>query len=160
MLKSTYSRKGVVVMDIDVKFSLADASKIRGIVDLCNEVFEEQTDYEEALKIFNEYRSDSNQIYIIGEYEGKVIAHTRIAIVPTIFKDMNTFAILNHVCVKPEFRKHHIATKMLEVVRDVCKNHECTAMKLWSRNFRVPAHTCYKKFGFQADDATFFSIDI
>lgn len=147
-------------MEINVKFSLADASKIRGIVDLCNEVFEEDTDYEEALKIFNEYKSDRNQIYIVGEYEGKVIAHTRIAIVPTMFKDMGTFAILNHVCVKPEFRKHHIASKMLEVVRTVCKNHECTAMKLWSRNFRIPAHACYKKFGFVPDDATFFSMDI
>ena len=147
-------------MDINVKFSLADTSKIRGIVDLCNEVFEEHTDYEEALKIFNENRTDRNQIYVIGEYEGKVIAHTRIAIVPTIFKEMGTFAILNHVCVKPEFRKHHIATKMLEVVRTVCKNHECKEIKLWSRNFRVAAHTCYKNFGFVADDSTFFRIKI
>ncbi len=147
-------------MDIIVKFSLADASKIRGIVDLCNEVFEEHTDYDEALKLFNENRLDRNQIYVIGEYEGKVIAHTRIAIIPTMFKEMGTFAILNHVCVKPEFRKHHIATKMLEVVRTVCKNHECKEIKLWSRNFRVPAHTCYKNFGFVADDSTFFSIKI
>lgn len=146
-------------MDIDVKFSIANASKIKGIVELCNEVFEEDTDYDEALRLFNEY-NDRNQIYIIGEYDGKVIAHTRINVVPTIFKDMNTFAILNHVCVKPEYRKHKIATKMLEVVREVCKNHDCTSMKLWSRNFRVPAHTCYKKFGFIADDATFFSMDI
>ncbi len=143
-----------------MKFSLADASKIRGIVDLCNEVFEEDTDYEEALRIFNEYKSDRNQIYIIGEFEGRVIAHTRIAIVPTMFKDMGTFAILNHVCVKPEFRKHHIASKMLEVVREVCRNHECTSLKLWSRNFRIPAHSCYKKFGFTQDDAAFFSLDI
>lgn len=147
-------------MEINVKFSLADASKIRGIVDLCNEVFEEDTDYEEALRIFNEYKSDRNQIYIIGEFEGRVIAHTRIAIVPTMFKDMGTFAILNHVCVKPEFRKHHIASKMLEVVREVCRNHECTSLKLWSRNFRIPAHSCYKKFGFTQDDAAFFSLDI
>lgn len=146
-------------MDMEVKFMIADVSKIRGIVDLCNECFDEETNYDEAIQLFNEYK-DRNQIYIIGEYEGKIIAHTRIAVVPTIFKDMNTFAILNHVCVKPEFRKHHIATKMLEVVREVCKNHGCTAMKLWSRNYRIPAHTCYKSFGFVADDSTFFSIEI
>ena len=146
-------------MDIDVRFSLADTTKIKEIVSLCNECFDEQTDYEEAIKLFEEYKG-RNQIYLIGEYEGKIIAHTRIQIVPTIFQDMNTFAILNHVCVKKEFRGHHIATKMLEVVKEVCKNHDCTSIKLWSRNFRIPAHTCYKNFGFIADDATFFNLDI
>ena len=144
---------------MNVNFKIATVSDVRGIVDLCNECFEEDTKYEEAIELFQEY-SDRNQIYVVGELDGKVIAHTRIAVVPTIFKDMNTFAILNHVCVKPEYRKHHIATKMLEVVQSVCKNHNCTAMKLWSRNFRIPAHTCYKKFGFIPDDSTFFSIEI
>lgn len=147
-------------MDIDVKFSLADVSKVKGIVELCNLVFEENTNYDEAILIFNENKTDSKQIYVIGEHEGKVIAHTRIQIITTIFNDMGTYAILNHVCVHPDYRKHHIATKMLEVVKKVCENHNCCAMKLWSRNFRIPAHECYKKFGFKPDDSTFFSYEI
>lgn len=145
---------------MEIRFSIADASKVRGIVDLCNECFDEDTTYEEAEKAFNEHKNDHNQIYLIGECDGKIIAHTKIAIVPTMFKGMDTYAILNHVCVKPEFRKHKIATEMLKAVKEVCKQKKCVSIKLWSRNFRVPAHTCYKKFGFVPDDATFFELKI
>lgn len=145
---------------MEVKFSIADSSKLEGIIDLCNEVFEENTSYEDAKKRYEMTKNDQNSIIVIGEYNGQIIAHTRIAIVPTMFNDMETFAILNHVCVKPEFRKHKIATHMLEVVKYICEQKGCIAIKLWSRNFRVPAHTCYKKFGFVPEDATFFNLDI
>ena len=145
---------------MEIKFKIADFSHVRGIVDLCNEVFEEETTYEEAEKRFKESEQDKNQIYVIGCVDDKIIAHTKIAIIPTLFEGMETYAILNHVCVKPEYRKHHIATYMLEAVKKVCQERNCIAIKLWSRNFRIPAHTCYKRFGFVPDDATFFSLDI
>ena len=53
-------------------------------------------------KKFKESEYDENQIYLIGVMNGKIIAHTKITIIPTIYEDMNTYAILNHVCVKPE----------------------------------------------------------
>lgn len=143
-----------------VKFRMAESSDIPGIVDLCNECFDESTTIEKAMKVYNENASDPNSIYIIGIMDDKIIAHTRIAIVKTPFDGMDTFAILNHVCVKPDYRKHHIATHMLEVIKTICEQKGCCAIKLWSRNFRVPAHTCYKKFGFKADDATFFSLEL
>ena len=143
-----------------VKFRIAEASDIPGIVDLCNECFEESTTHEKAVQIYNENAHDPNSIYLIGIMDDKIIAHTRIAIVRTIFDGMDTFAILNHVCVKPDYRKHHIATYMLETIKTICEERGCRAIKLWSRNFRVPAHTCYKKFGFIPDDSTFFSLEI
>lgn len=143
-----------------IKFKIADASHIHAIVDLCNECFDEITTYEKADRIYKENCHDKNQIYLIGEVDGKIIAHTRIAIIPTIFTGMDTFAILNHVCVKPDYRKHRIATHMLDAVEKICEQRNCVAIKLWSRNFRIPAHTCYKKFGFVPEDATFFSLEI
>lgn len=144
---------------MEIKFKIADESKVKGIVELCNECFDENTSLEEAERIFK-MQKDPNQIYIIGECDKEIIAHTRIAIVPTIFEGMETFAILNHVCVRPDFRKHKIATKMLEIVRNVCKERGCVNIKLWSKNFRVPAHKCYEKFGFEKIDAAFFELNI
>lgn len=138
-------------------FFIANESHIKEIVDLCNEIFEEETNYEEALRIFKETENDKNQIYIVGVINGKVIAHAKITIIPTIYKDMNKYAILNHVCVNKEYRKHKIGTKMLLVAEILCKKHNCTSIKLWSGNQRVAAHACYKKFGFISDDSTFFS---
>lgn len=145
---------------MNIEFSIADESKVKEIIELCNECFDEDTNIEAAQKIFQENKYDGNQIYLIGEHNGKVIAHTRIAIVPTMFTGMDTFAILNHVCVKPEYRKHKVATEMLKIVEKICDSRNCSTIKLWSRNFRKAAHACYYKFGFTAEDATFFSKNI
>ena len=101
--------------------------------------------------------NDKNQIYLIGILNGKIVAHTKITIIPTIYENMNTYAILNHVCVKPELRRHNIATKMLDEVTRICKENNCKAIELWSNNFRQAAHSCYKNYGFIVNDAKFFS---
>ena len=145
---------------MEIEFLIANETHIEGIVNLCNEVFEEDTDSNEALKIYNLTKNDKNQIYIIGMANNEIVAHTKITIVPTIFKGMDTYAILNHVCVKEKYRKHKLGTQMLETVERVCKLMGCKSMKLWSNNYRVPAHTCYKKFGFITNDSTFFSKEI
>ena len=141
---------------MEVTFRKAKREDIRGIVDLCNECFDEKTSYEYAEKVFLETAMDPNNIYLIGIENGKIIAHTKISIIRTIFNDMNTYSILNHVCVKPEYRRHNLATRMLEIIETICIDQECTSMKLWSNNTRVPAHKCYQKFGFQKEDAGFF----
>lgn len=145
---------------MNIKFRKATLNDVEKIVNLCNECFDEETNARDAIKIFFETATDKNQIYLVGEIDNNIIAHTKITIIPTIFKEMNKFAILNHVCVKNEFRRHNIATKMLEECEKICKNLNCSSMKLWSNNVRIPAHTCYKNFGFIVEDAKFFSKEI
>ena len=142
---------------MEVIFQRAKLEDVEGIIELCNECFHETTKVEEAKQVFEKTKDDPNQIYLIGMVEDKIVAHTKITIIPTMYEDMNTYAILNHVCVKEEFRRHNIATKMLDKVTEICKEKGCKKIELWSKNFRVPAHTCYKKYGFEAEDATFFS---
>ena len=109
------------------------------------------------------YRSDivvlsnPNDIYLIGVVDDKIIAHSKITIIETMYQNMNVYAILNHVCVKEEYRRHNIATKMLEEIEKICLDRGCKTMELWSNNVRVPAHACYKNYGFHLDDAGFFS---
>ena len=78
--------------------------------------------------------------------DNKIIAHTKITIIPTIYEKMNTYAILNHVCVKEEYRRHNIATLMLKEIERICRLKKVKTMELWSNNVRVPAHACYKKY--------------
>ena len=141
---------------MEVKFRKATLNDVESIVKLCNECFDENTTIDYAKKIFIETENDSNQIYLIGELEGYIIAHTKITIIPTIFEEMNTYSILNHVCVKEEYRRHNIATKMLEECEKICKEKKCISIKLWSKNFREAAQSCYKNFGFTVEDAGFF----
>lgn len=143
-----------------VDFRIATEKDVEAIIDLCNECFFEKTSLEYAKRIFEETKDSPNDIYLIGEAEGKIIAHAKITIIKTIYEKMNIYAILNHVCVKPEYRRHNIATKMLKEIEKICKENNCKVMELWSQNVRVPAHACYKNYGFTLDDAGFFSKEI
>ena len=146
---------------MEVSFKIATLEDVDAIIELCNECFEENTDIEYAKKVFNESSSDKNQIYIVGyakeENQERLVAHAKVTIIPTIYEAMNTYAILNHICVKPEYRRHNIATKLLTECEKISKEHNCVIMELWSRNFRHAAHECYKHYGFTVDDAIFFS---
>ena len=143
-----------------IEFRVATIDDVENIIDLCNECFNENTSIEYAKKIFNETKNNPNDIYLIGSVDGNVIAHAKITIIKTMYEDMNTYSILNHVCVKPEYRRHKIATKMLEVIEKICKEKGCKKMELWSNNVRKAAHACYKNYGFGLDEAGFFSKEI
>ncbi len=140
-----------------VEFKIAGIEDVKAIIDLCNECFFEETPLEYAMDVFNKTKDDPNQIYLVGIMDEKIIAHVKLTIIPTIYKEMNTYCILNHVCVKPEYRRHHVAKAMLSVCERIAKEHGCVKMELWSNNKRQPAHACYKRFGFVVDDAKFFS---
>lgn len=145
---------------MDVMFRKATYDDVSKIIELCDECFNEKTDVEYARKIFKENENDHNQIYIVGELDGKIIAHTKITVIPTIYEDMGTFAILNHVCVKPEYRRSHIGTALLDESFKVAKDHGCKCVELWSKNFREAAHGLYHKYGFEVMDAKFFTKEV
>lgn len=142
---------------MEVSFRRATLEDVESIIKLCNECFDENTSLEYAKRVFLETEKDPNQIYLIGIVGGEVIAHTKITIIPTIYENMNTYAILNHVCVRPDYRRHNIATKMLSECEKIAKEQNAKVVELWSNNFRQPAHACYKHFGFIVNDAKFFS---
>lgn len=141
---------------MDIEFRLALESDVPGIIKLCDECFDETTNLDYALKVFNETKNDKNQIYLIGIMNEEIVAHAKLTIIPTIYEHMNMYAILNHVCVKPDYRRHNLATKMLNVCESICRERGCVTLDLWSMNFREAAHACYKNFGFEVKDAKFF----
>lgn len=145
---------------MEVNFRKATIDDVEAIIKLCNECFDENTSIDYAKRIYKETENDDNQIYLVGIANDEIIAHTKITIIPTIYEKMNTYSILNHVCVKPEYRRHNIATKMLDECEKISKEKNCVAMELWSNNFRQPAHACYKNYGFIVNDAKFFSKEI
>lgn len=145
---------------MEIIFKNTDLEDLEKTIDLCNLCFHEKTSYEYAKKIFLEQASDSNSIYINGVCNGEVIAHAKLTIIKTIYDPMKTYGILNHVCVRPDMRRHHIATHLLDVIFKVAKEKDCECVELWSKNFRIEAHACYKKYGFVLEEAGFFSKEV
>lgn len=145
---------------MEVEFRIAKRGDLEDIIALTNECFGEQTPLAYAEKIWKKYEHDPNQIYLNGYLNGQLVAHTKITIIPTIYEDMNTYAILNHVCVKPDVRRHHLGTKLLDATSRICAKCGVKTVELWSKNFREAAHALYKHYGFEVVDAKFFSKDI
>lgn len=145
---------------MEITFKCMDLDDLEGTIKLCNECFDETTDIDYARKVYLETRNDPNNIYINGVYNGEVIAHAKMTIIKTIYKPMETYAILNHVCVKPEYRRHHLATHLLDIMFKLAKDAGCIDVELWSKNFRIAAHSCYKKYGFELVEAGFFSKEV
>ena len=145
---------------MEVKFKRVTVKDINGTIALCDECFLEKTDLAYATKVFNETSSDPNQIYINGVFGNEIVAHAKITVIPTMYGPMGTYALLNHVCVKEKYRRHHIATGLLNEIIKICKSMNCKNICLWSKNFRVAAHAFYKKSGFELLEAGFFSKDI
>lgn len=143
-----------------VEFREASIEDVPEIIALTNECFEEDTPVEFAKKVFAETAADPNTIYLNGYLDGRLVAHVRIAIIKTMYEEMNTFAILNHVCVKPDVRRHHLGTRLLDETFRICKSLGVKNVELWSKNFRVAAHGLYHKYGFEVVDAKFFSKDV
>ncbi len=145
---------------MNIEFRKATIDDVAGIISLCNECFKADTSVEYARRVFMDTYMDKNQIYLVGIYDGKVIAHTKITIVPMMYEEMKTYAVLNHVCVKPEYRRHNIATLMLRACEQVAKFMNCNELRLWSGNDNGVAHRCYLNFGFEIDDSKFFEKSI
>lgn len=142
---------------MNLEFRLCTQSDINEVVDLCNECFSENTIITKALSIFNTSINNPNDIYIIGLIDNIIVSHSKITIIDTIYENIGRYAIINHFCVKKEYRRQGIATKMLKYIETICQDKKCKNIELWSKNFRVPAHQCYKKNGFILEDAGFFS---
>lgn len=145
---------------MEVTFREMKKKDIPNVIALCNDVFKEETSLEYAMKIYKKHRKDPNQIYIVGIVDGVIVSHLKISVIQTIYEKMNTYAILNHVGVKEEYRRHGIATKMLDVAFEIAKEHGCKMVELWSNNVRTATHACYYNYGFKLDDAGFFSMSV
>ena len=143
-------------------FRLAEKDDLKELVDLMNECFDENTKYDFARKVFLETENDPNQIHLIGIHDetGKIAAYVKITIIPCISSPMETYAILNHVCVKPEYRREHIGTHLLVESERIAREHGANMLALWSKNVRQPAHALYKKYGFRIFDGPFFEKDL
>lgn len=142
---------------MEIKFREANIDDVSKIVALCDECFEEKTDIKMAEQNFFKTKNSDNDIYVIGEYKGEVVAHAKITVVVTMFEKTGVFSFLNHVCVSKKCRGFGIATELLNVCEKISRNHGCSEMRLWSLNKRVDAHSCYTKFGFIELDAKCFS---
>ena len=141
---------------MDVEYKIMYFSELARTVSLCNLCFEENTKIEEAEEIYKNQKGSDKDIYLIGILNSEVVASLKITIVETIYKGLGTYAILNHICVQPDYRRQKIGTNLLSEAFRICRLKDVHAVSLWSLTTRHEAHLFYDSLGFSKDEAKFF----
>lgn len=132
------------------------SSDIEPTIELCDLCFDEKTPLQYAKSHFEKSASDPSVVYLIGLIDDSIVAHLRIQMIDTMYEDMGKYAMINHVCVHPDYRRHHLASKLLDETVKICRDRGCKTINLWSKNKRIAAHACYNNYGFEVEDAKFF----
>ena len=82
--------------------------------------------------------------YLVAEIDKKIVGYIGFWFI------MDECHITN-VAVHADYRKQKIATKLVESMFDLCKEHAATYATLEVRKNNIPAQELYKKFGFRSE---------
>lgn len=82
--------------------------------------------------------------YLIAKQGNKVVGYIGLWFI------MDECHITN-VAVHSDYRKQKIATRLVERMLELCKEHFTTYVTLEVRKNNIPAQCLYKKFGFKAE---------
>lgn len=80
-------------------------------------------------------------VYFVAETDGKVVGYIGIW---RILDECH----INNVAVKPQYRRNHIGSALIERLLDYCKIENLNSQTLEVRQSNVPAIGLYSKFGF------------
>ena len=91
---------------------------------------------------FEEELNNIFSTYLVAKLDNKIIGYIGVMFV------MDECHVLN-VAVSSAYRKMGIATKLVNEVFKLCKEHETTYMMLEVRITNIPAQKLYSKLGFK-----------
>ena len=92
--------------------------------------------------------NNSTNIELVAEYNNEIIGFLTLNKLHDSVEDIAYFYI-NYVCVKNNYRRLHVATKLLEKAIELCKEENALYIELTSNPSRLEAHSLYEKLGFK-----------
>ena len=113
----------------------------------------------QCFSVEKEGKTAQSDIELIAVSEDKVVGYLVLNRMVDSIKDQNYFHV-NYVCTHPDFRGQHIATKLFEVVIDICRKENISYLELTLNPSRIAAHHLYHKLGFQVRNTTVFRKEI
>lgn len=135
-------------LEDESNINLAQTCDLEQIADIYDKSFETVTDIQKMAVNFRHIRRNPNY-YALVEKEGSVVkGFAMLVVLEDIFENCNPYATLWSVCVAPEYRRHGVATKLLEQVDKVANERNCEFITLITGNSRTDAHALYRKNGY------------
>jgi GNAT superfamily N-acetyltransferase len=104
---------------------------------------------------FADIDRDPNQLLLVGESEGKVVATMQITFIPGLSRRGTWRAQIEGVRVAASARGHGFGEQLITWAVDQARTRGCALVQLTSDTSRVDAHRFYERLGFVASHTGF-----
>ena len=101
------------------------------------------------LVAFAAIESDPNNILVVGEREGRVVATGQVSFVPTLANKGAMRAVIESVRVSSDLRSQGIGKALLRHLEGLARERGCPAAQLTTSRARVDAHRFYERIGYR-----------
>ena len=145
---------------MDVSFRPAAASDVPAVVALIaddqlgasREIPQELAPYRDA---FDVIESDPNQLLVVGESGGRVIATLQLTFVPGLSRRGAWRAQIEAVRVEASMRGMGVGERLIRWSIEQARARDCALVQLTSNATRTDAHRFYQRLGFVASHTGF-----
>lgn len=103
--------------------------------------------------------TETNNIEIVAIIDNKVVGFLTLSKLHDSIRNIYYFYV-NYVCVKNEYRRCGIASKLFNYVFKICRNENVAYIELTSNPSRHEAHALYEKIGFTIRSTDVFRKEI
>lgn len=98
---------------------------------------------------FAAIEADPNNLLVVGERDGEIVATAQISFVPTLAQQGATRAIVEGVRVSSTLRSQGIGEALLRHMEGLARERGCPAVQLTTSHARVDAHRFYERIGYK-----------
>ena len=99
---------------------------------------------------FEKISSDPNQLLVVGELAGEVVATMQLTFIPGLSRGGSTRALIEAVRVRGDQRGRGLGRRFIGWAIDEARAAGCAVIQLTSDRSRADAHRFYESLGFEA----------
>ena len=100
------------------------------------------------VKAFEAIEADSNNLLVVGESAGVVVATAQITFIPNLTQQGGARAIVEGVRVSSAMRSQGVGEKLMSHMTELARRRGCVSVQLTTSKARVDAHRFYHRIGF------------
>jgi ribosomal protein S18 acetylase RimI-like enzyme len=97
---------------------------------------------------FDALDGDPNNILIVGERDGAIVATAQLTFIPTLTQQGATRAIIESVRVASGVRSQGVGEQLIAHLTDIARERNCPAVQLTTSKPRTAAQRFYARIGF------------
>lgn len=105
---------------------------------------------------WNSIYHDPSLHYVVVEVAGRIVAACNIAIIKNLTHHLRPYGLIENVITDPNYRKKGYATRALDMVVEIAKQHHCYKVMLLTGSKKDETLRFYEQAGFKQGIKTGF----